>query len=101
MIIRKLDKADGTPRGYRFVVDLRSRNETVRDIGNQLPEAATLFDYLCVSKVVSVYDVKDGYWNCPFAADPGRGEGGGRAKLSEARFKASRAAEAALSYFHR
>ena len=80
LIIRKLDKADGTPRGYRFVVDLRSRNETVRDIGNQLPEAATLFEYLCVSKVVSVYDVKDGYWNCPFAADPGRGEGGGRAE---------------------
>ena len=65
LIIRKPDKTDGTPRGYRFVVDLRSRNETVRDIGNQLPEAATLFEYLRDAKVVSVYDVKDGYWNCP------------------------------------
>jgi len=65
LIIRKPDKADGTPRGYRFVVDLRCRNETVRDIGNQLPEAATLFEYLRDAKVVSVYDVKDGFWNCP------------------------------------
>jgi len=65
LIIRKPDKADGTPRGYRFVVDLRCRNETIRDIGNQLPEAATLFEYLRCAKVISLYDIKDGYWNCP------------------------------------
>ena len=65
LIIRKPDKADGTPRGYRFVVDLRCRNETIRDIGNQLPEAATLFECLRCAKVISLFDIKDGYWNCP------------------------------------
>ena len=61
LIVRKPDKADGTPRGYRFVVDLRCRNETIREIGNQLREAATLFEYLRFAKVISLHDIKDGY----------------------------------------
>ena len=65
LIIRKPDKADGTPRGWRFVVDLRCRNATLRNIANQMPEASMLFDYLRDAKVISVFDVKDGYWNCP------------------------------------
>ena len=63
--MRKPDKADGTPRGWRFVIDLRCRNATLKNIANQLPEASTLFEYLKDAKVISVFDVKDGYWCCP------------------------------------
>eukprot|EP01043_Picozoa_sp_COSAG02_P077855 COSAG02_NODE_17252_length_1018_cov_0.845484_1_plen_229_part_10 len=56
LIIRKPDKADGTPRGWRFVVDLRCRNATLRNIANQMPEASMLFDYLRDAKVISVFD---------------------------------------------
>jgi len=65
LIVRKPDKADGTPRGWRFVIDLRCRNATLKNIANQLPEASTLFEYLKDAKVISVFDVKDGYWCCP------------------------------------
>ena len=69
LIIRKPDAADGTPRGYRFVVDLRQRNSTLVNIANQLPEASTLFEMLKDAKVINVFDVRDGYFNCPLFYD--------------------------------
>ena len=69
LIVRKPDNADGTPRGYRFVVDLRARNATLVNIANQLPEAATLFELLKDAKCINVFDVRDGYWNCPLFYD--------------------------------
>jgi hypothetical protein len=65
LIIRKPDDANGKPRGFRFVVDLRNRNETIRQIANQLPEASLLFEYLRDAVAISLFDVRDGYWNCP------------------------------------
>jgi hypothetical protein len=65
LIIRKPDTAEGKPRGFRFVVDLRNRNETIHGMANYLPEACVMFEYLRGAKVISVFDVKDGYWACP------------------------------------
>ena len=69
LIIRKPDDASGKPRGYRFVVDLRARNNTIVNIANQLPEAAMIFELLRTAKVINVFDVKNGYWNCPLFFD--------------------------------
>ena len=69
LIIRKPDDAQGRPRGYRFVVDLRERNKTVVNIANQLPEAAMIFELLYKAKCINVFDVRDGYWNCPLFYD--------------------------------
>eukprot|EP01048_Picozoa_sp_COSAG05_P009997 COSAG05_NODE_856_length_6943_cov_105.649912_4_plen_712_part_00 len=69
LIVRKPDNADGSPRGYRFVVDLRQRNSTLVNIANQLPEAATLFEMLKDAKCINVFDVRDGYFNCPLFYD--------------------------------
>ena len=69
LIVRKPDSADGTPRGYRFVVDLRARNSTLITVANQLPEASALFEMLKDAKVINVFDVRDGYWNCPLFYD--------------------------------
>ena len=52
-------------RGYRFVVDLRERNKNIVNIANQLPKAAMIFDLLYKAKCINVFDVRDGYWNCP------------------------------------
>ena len=65
LVIRKPDTADGKPRGFRFVVDLRNRNNTIHGMANYLPEACVIFEYLRGAKVISVFDVKDGYWACP------------------------------------
>ena len=46
LIIRKPDTAEGKPRGFRFVVDLRNRNETIHGMANYLPEACVMFEYL-------------------------------------------------------
>ena len=35
------------------------------NIANQLPEAAMIFELLRTAKVINVFDVKNGYWNCP------------------------------------
>ena len=59
LIVRKPDDAHGRPRGWRFVVDLRERNNTIVNVANQLPEAAMIFELLYKAKCINVFDVRE------------------------------------------
>ena len=62
LIVRKPDNADGSSRGYRFVVSMVEINECLQKCNNQLPLGEEMFDRLKDAKRISCFDLKTGYW---------------------------------------
>ena len=62
VLVKKPPNADGSSRGYRMVVDMRARNQTLVNIGNRMPEISEIFLELKNAKFLSGFDLENGYW---------------------------------------
>ena len=49
--------------GWRMVVNMIARNQTLENIANRLPECTEIFSELKNARYLSGFDIENGYWN--------------------------------------